>query len=150
MIENVHFVRGLDPVADFFSGTVRSDVVDVSKYHTVTFVVMKGVGATGTSTITVEASAGASPDTVTAIPFRYRAITATDVLGAMTTATASGFATTAGSGQMYLIEVNAQALAGLGRNWVCLKAVEVVDSPVVGCILAILSKPRYGAETVAI
>ena len=148
--EIAHFVKGLDPVADFFSGTVRSDVVDLSQYHKVTFVVYKGVGTTGTSTLTVEASAGSSPDTVTAIPFRYRAITATDVLGAVTDAAAAGFDTTAGSSQLYLIEVDAKALANLGRNWVTLKAVEVVDSPVVGCILIILTKPRYGAGQVAI
>lgn len=138
-----HFVKGLDPVADAFSATVYSDVVTLKNHSHVTFLIYKGVGATGTSTITVEACDDFVPTTVSAVAFRYRAITSNDVAGALTEATTAGFATTAGSSQLYLIEVDAEALGATGYPNVRLKAVEVVDSPVLGGIAIILSESKY-------
>lgn len=135
LMERLHLVKGLDAVADAFSGTVASDVVDMSALHRVLFLVHKGVGATGTSTITVEACDDIVPTNTTAIPFTYRAITTGDTEGALTAAAAAGFATTAGSSQLYAIEIREDALAALGYRYVRLKAVEVVDSPVLGGIL---------------
>jgi len=143
--ERNHIVKGIDPVADAFAGSVASDVVNLKNYGHVTFLVYKGVGTTGTSTITVEACSDTTPTTTEAIAFKYRAYTSGDTPGTLQTATASGFTTTAGSSQVYAIEVDAQDLAETGYNYVRLKATEVVDSPVVGAILAILSEPRYAS-----
>jgi hypothetical protein len=139
-----HVVKGLDPVADAFSGTVASDVVDITGHQSVTFFIYKGVGATGTSTITVEACDDVTPSNTTAVPFYYKAITSNDTQGAMTAATTAGFATTAGSSQVYVIECDEQELASAGYKYVRLKAVEVVDSPVLGGILIALNNPKYG------
>lgn len=141
-----HFVTGIDPVADAFAATVTSDVVRAREYAVVRFVVWKGVGATGTSTITVEACDDAAGTNATAVPFNYQAYisTTTDLPGAVTRATASGFATTAGSSQIYVIEVDSQSLGSQG--WVRLKAVEVVDSPVLGGVLIEMLQPRYGTD----
>lgn len=138
-----HLIKGLDPVADAFSGTVTSDVVNLEGAGHITFVLFKGVGATGTSTITVLACDDTSPTNTTAIAFHYRAYTTGDTAGTLTAATTTGFVTTAGSSQLYAIEVDAQALAASGYAYVQLKAVESVDSPVLGGILAITSKLRY-------
>jgi hypothetical protein len=145
-LKNMHFVKGLDPVADAFSGTVGSDVVDVSEHGAVLFLVYKGVGATGTSTITVEACDDVTPSNTTAVPFYYKAITSTDIQGAMTAATTAGFTTTAGSSQMYAVQVSAQELASAGYKYARLKAVEVVDSPVLGGIAIALLNPKYGGS----
>ena len=51
ILDEMHLVKGIDPVADAFSGTVTSDVVECWGGG-VLFVVYKGVGATGTSTCT--------------------------------------------------------------------------------------------------
>lgn len=139
-----HVVKGLDPVADAFSGTVGSDVVDITGHQSATFIVYKGVGATGTSTITVEACDDVTPSNTTAVPFYYRAITSNDTNAAMTAAAAAGFTTTAGSSQIYVIEVDEQELASAGYKYVRLKAVEVVDSPVLGGIVIVLNNPKYG------
>lgn len=147
--ENHHLVKGLDPVADAFAGTVYSDIVNMKNFGHATFIIYKGVGATGTSTITVEASDDASGSNVTAIPFRYRAITSGDTAGTLTDATTAGFATTAGSSQLYAIEVDAQAMADTGYGYLRLKAVEVVDSPVLGGIAIVLSEPRYASKSIA-
>lgn len=136
--QSAHFVKGLDPVADAFSGTVYSDVVDVREAHAIHFLVYKGVGALGTSTITVQACDDTTPSNRTAVAFAYRVCTSGDTWGALTWATTSGFATTAGSSQMYMIEVDADMLASSGYKYCQLKMVEVVDDPVVGCIVPIL------------
>lgn len=149
--QKVHFVKGLDAVADAFSGTVYSDFVKVSNYSKAVFLLHKGVGATGTSTITMLAGDDtASPATTsTAIPFRYKAITSGDTEGAFTAATTAGFTTTAGSSQLYVIEVDTEELGDTGYAYLGLKAVEVVDSPVLGGVLIELHGGRYQQDVPA-
>lgn len=139
-----HLVKGLDAVADAFAGTVRSEVVNMEAFGRALFVLHKGVGTTGTSTITMEASDDVSATNVTAIPFRYRICTTGDTWGALTDAAAAGFATTAGSSQLYAIEVDAAELGDTGYNFLSMKCVEVVNDPVLGGILIFLHEPRYG------
>lgn len=149
LAQKVHFVKGLDPVADAFSGTVYSDIVNMKAYSGVTFIIYKGVGTTGTSTITVEASDDTSGSNVTAIPFRYKAITSGDTEGALTAATTSGFTTTAGSSQLYLIEVDAEELGDTGYGYCRLKAVESANDPVLGGILIAMHGPRFAQDVPA-
>ena len=149
MLQNSHFMKGLDPVADAFAGTVGSDVVNFANYHSIVFVIYKGVGTTGTSTITVEACDDTTPSNTTAIPFRYKAITSGDTEGALTAATTSGFTTTAGSSQLYLIEVDQQEMGDTGYDYVRLKAVESADDPVLGGVLIIGNGARYAQDVPA-
>jgi type 1 glutamine amidotransferase len=143
MKEYNHIVKGLDPVADAFSGTVYSDVINMKNWNHIQFIILKGVGLTGTSTITVEACDDATPTNVKAIPFRYTAITSGDTEGTPTSAADTGFTTTAGSSQLYKVDVDADALASVGYGYIRLKAVEVVDSPVLGGIIAVLTEGKY-------
>jgi len=149
LLNNLHFVKGLDPVADAFAGTVASDVVDLANHQSALFLIYKGVGVTGTSTITVEACDDVVPTNTTAIPFYSKSITSTDVQGSLTARAAAGFATTAGSSQIYVIQVAAEDVAATGYQFVRLKAVEVVDSPVLGGIAIALAGPRFGGSTTA-
>lgn len=143
-----HIVRGLDAVADAFAGTVYSDVVNVKDYHLARFLLHKAAGATGTSTLTVEACDDAAGTNPVAIAFHYQKHdNADDVPDDVQAATTAGFTTTAGSNQLYAIEVETQRMGA--KKWARLKAVEVVDSPVLGGILIELSKPRYGAHVPA-
>lgn len=130
-----HIVQGLAPVADAFSGTVYSDVFNMKNYKGCTFIVYKGVGTTGTSTITVSACDDTTPSNRTAIPFRYRANTTSDTWGAVTAATTTGFTTSAGSNHIYEIIVDADELGDTGYGYVELKLVEVANDPVLGGIL---------------
>jgi len=144
--EKLKFVTGLAPVADAFSGTVTSDVVSLAKYKKALAKIIKGVGTLGTSTVTVQASAaddGASP---TAIAFKYRRIASGDTAGSVVDATTAGFTTTAGSGDSYLIEIDADDLPD-GKPWFHIKMVEVVNDPVLGGIEIILGEPRYAGLT---
>jgi hypothetical protein len=138
-----HYIKGLDPVADAFSGTVYTDIVSMDNHKLAEFIIYKGVGTTGTSTITVEACDDTSASNTSAVAFNYQAITSGDTAGALTAVTSTGFTTTAGSSQIYVIYVDADALLASGYKYVRLKAVESVDNPVLGGILINLREPRY-------
>lgn len=137
-----HAIPVLYPVADAFAGTATSDVIE-AQGESVLFEITKGVGATGTSTITVLSCDDTTPSNTVAVAFQYRISTTPDTWGDWTQATTAGFTTTAGSNQMYQIWVNAQKLAANNYAYVQLKAVEVVDSPVLGGINAYVENTRY-------
>lgn len=142
-----HIVNGLAAVADAFAGTVYSDIVKMEEFHKIVFLRFSGVGTTGTSTITVEACDTISPGNVSAVAFHYRRISVADTHAAITAATTAGFTTTAGSNEMYLIEVDADALAadGNGYEYARLKCVEVADDPVLGGIVIMQLQPRFAS-----
>ena len=140
-----HAIPVLYPVADAFAGTVTSDVVE-AQGEGVTFEITKGVGATGTSTITVLSCDDTTPSNTTAVTFHYRASTTPDTWGAWTAATVAGFTTTAGSNQMYQVYVDNGQLAANNYAYVQLKAVEVVDSPVLAGINAYIENTRFADQ----
>lgn len=137
-----HAIPVLYPVADAFAGTVTSDVIE-AQGEGVLFEITKGVGTTGTSTITVLSADDTTPSNTAAVAFIYRISTTPDTWGAWTEATAAGFATTAGSNQMYQIYVDCQRMAANNYGYVQLKAVEVVDAAVLGGINAYVENTRY-------
>lgn len=145
-LQENHWIKGLDPVADAFSGTVYSDIVNMKNWEWVTFIVYAGVGTTGTSTLTVEPCANTSGTPGTAVAFHYREVTSGDTPGTLTACANTGFTMTAGSSRLALVTVSAAALAASGYNYVRLKAVQSVDAEVLGCILVMLSGPRYATE----
>ena len=147
-LEKCRFVNALAPIADAFAGTVYPTGINLSQVGRLAFVIQKGVGTTGTSTITVVAGDTGSPLTETAIPFHYRTVGSNNTtIGAVTAATTSGFVTTAGSGDMYIIEIDAQALAASGYKYAHLKAVESDDDAVLAGVLAIGTDLRYADDT---
>lgn len=140
-----HIVRGLDAVANAFAGTVFSRVVNMKEYAVARFILHKAVGATGTATLTCEACDDAAGTNPVAVPFSYQAYTGSDDLpGAVTAALAAGFNTTAGSSQLYVIEVDSQRMGNKG--WLRLKSVEVVASAVLGGIVIEMLGPRYATD----
>lgn len=146
--EEIHTVIGIAPVANAFAGTVHSQAVNTAKYRKVAFEYYKGVGATGTATLTLEACTDATGAGATAIPFYYRsyATASTDVPTITPTlATSAGFTTTAGSNQIYVLEVNSAALLNIGNtyNYIRLTSVEVAASAVLGGINIHMCDPLY-------
>ncbi len=138
---------GIAPVADFADSTQYTDIFNVSNYKQTTFLIVKGVGTTGTSTITVQACDDVSASNTSAVAFRYRACTTLDTWGALTDATSAGFDTTAGSNQLYEIVVDNDVVGASGYKYLRLKMVEVVNSPVLGGVLVHLGQPRYPQAT---
>lgn len=139
--ETTHLAIGLSPLADAFAGTVYSDVVNMKNYGKCRFIVIGGVGATGTSTFTVEACDDTIPTNVSAVAFHYREHSSNDVGGTLTAAAAAGFTCAARADRLITIEVDQEALIEIGYGYVRLKAVEVADSPVLGSVLIELLEP---------
>lgn len=134
-IDSDHFVNALPPVADAFSGTAVSDVIEVVG-DGIEFIVHRGVGATGTSVITVLAADDVTPTTTVAVPFWYKEITSDPGDTDWTLATAAGFTTSVGSNAMFRIWCPADLIGANGYGYAQLNLVEGVDSPVLGGILA--------------
>ena len=146
ILDKLHWVKGIDPVADAFSGTVETDIVE-GLGQGVLFFRYDGVGTTGTSVVTVQACSTIGPGATTAVPFIYRICTSTDVWGNWTAATAAaGFTTTTGSSQMYQIYVDAAHLAETGYGYVRAVFTEDEDSPVLGGVLIAVVNLRYGEQ----
>jgi len=146
MLENLHIVPGIYPVADFMAGTVQTDIVNCESAAGVVFWIFRGDATAGTETgtVTVQACDTVGPGTATAVAFQYRISTTPDVWGAWAQATAAaGFTMTAGDYQVYEVFVPAANLAALGFGYARLQIVEVVNDPVVGAILMAVVKPRY-------
>lgn len=143
LIERLEPVKGIDPVADGMAGGVNSDVYDMSAFSRILFLVYRGVASGGTAapTYTVEACDDIVPTTHTAIAFNYR-----KSLGAVATATTTGFQATAGSSAIDVIEVHETALASLGYRYIRLAIAETVNDPVVSAVVALgeLKLPRSG------
>lgn len=142
MMENLHFAKGIDPVADVFdnAATPATDVFSMRGHGRGLFVIYIGVGATGTQTMTVEACDDVVPTNTVAIPFWYRQILTGDTPSAITRAAAAGFTITAGSSKIVLLEVDAKDLAddGGGYGFVRMKqSAEPVNSPVLGGVIFI-------------
>jgi hypothetical protein len=140
-----HLVKGIDPVADAMDTTQYTDVVKMAGHSVCRFIVYKGVGATGTATVTIEACDNANGDNPVAVPFSYQAYAgADDVPAAVVKAAAAGFALTAGSSQLYDCQVDSQVLSG--KAWVRMKFAEVVNSPVLAGVMIELINARYATE----
>lgn len=148
MLETMKFAKGIDPVANAFASTVRSDVYSMRDHGRILFVIYCGVGTTGTSTLTVNACDDVVPSNRTAIPFWYRQILTTDVDSAITRATTAGFTTTAGSSKIVLVEADAKDMAASGYGFIELTAIESAASAVLGGVMAILGgRPaRYSRQ----
>jgi hypothetical protein len=146
-MERSHIEVGINAVADAFAGTVTSDVINMKNFRRVRFIVHWGVGATGTTLLTVEACDDAAASNVTAIPFRSRATVGGAAPGAITARTSSGFTTTAGSNQVYEIEADHGDMGSTGYGFIRLKAVEQVDSPLLGGVLIELLDAVYAGAT---
>jgi len=130
---------------DMFNGDPATDIISLSEYGSLLFLVACNAGAVGTATLTVESCDDVTPTTATAVPFNYWECTTPDVWSDMKTATATGFTTAAAADKMYAIEISAEALYSTD-SFVRLQCTEVVDGAVDGAILAIAGRGRYQHE----
>lgn len=148
ILEQFRFVNALAPIADAGAGTVYPTGVNCKGIGRIAWIIQKGVGTTGTSTIQVVAGDTTSPLNETAVPFHYRKISSDNAtIGAVTAVAAAGVDTIAGSGDMYLVEVDAKALAASGYAYAHLKLTEVANSPVLFGVIALATDLRYADDT---
>lgn len=141
------------PDADVFAGTVTSDRIKVPGTGKLQFLVIKGVGATGTYTITLNSFAAATGGTGTLLPFRYKNATGAaheiDDADGYTTATTAGVLIAAGSSASTLVDVRFDEVTP-GEPYVELTTTEGVDSPIDGAVVAIIKdgdRPGSGVSS---
>lgn len=137
------------PLADQFDSGIDSDIVSMAKYNKCYFLLYWGVGATHTLTLTAVPCDDATPsNTTTAITFRYKIITAPDTNAAWTSS--ASLVTTAGSSQMYVIEVSGDDLplvSGVKYEYIKLNIAETTDAAALGGIITIMDEPRFAEDT---
>jgi len=130
---------------DIFNGDPTTDVVSMQEYESILFIIVKNAGATGTATCILYSCDDFTPTTSTAMVGKYKACTTGNTWGAWTALAATGFTTTAGANQAYMILANAEDLVE-GDVAVKMQATEVVDNPCDGAILCIGLEPRYSKD----
>lgn len=132
----------LAPAADRYNTDPATDVFDTKFYKGLRFEIHEGAGTTGTAVVTAESCDQADAGgTNTAIPFRYRVDS-----GEWQDATASGFTTPAGGGQIIEVDVRAEDLPDGGR-FCRLQLTEGVDAPTVAGVTCRAYGARYAEET---
>jgi hypothetical protein len=137
LLEELRFAKGIDPIADAFAGTVNTDVYSMKEHGRVLFCIYTGVGASGTSTITVDACDDTTPSNTTAIAFWSAEMTSGDTMGSKTRRAAAGYVYTAGSSKMVFIEAEAKDLPS-DYGFVRCHLVESVNAAVLACIFPIM------------
>ena len=141
LLQQVKYVKAIDPVADYTSGDVETDIFSMKNWSSITFFVYKGVGTTGTATVTIQACSTITPTATDDIAFRYSSNTATDVIGDLTDVAATGVTITAGSSQIWAFTVNADELTN-DYEFVRMVLTEVDSTAVLGGVMAVLSGGR--------
>lgn len=146
--------------ADIVATATATQYVDVGKAVgpieiAVQFGNVASTDSTGEVVVTIEAStAGASNASEQAIAFKYRlsAAVATDNMGAITDATASGAAVgQASDNTLLLCYVNPDQLAALGADFNWLRAVVTPTSEITATVVGAVARftPRYAQNAIA-
>ena len=148
LTENMNVVHALTPLQRALN--VSTNVINIALQHCATFIIQKGEGAVGTTTVTIDACDDVVPNNTTAIPFQYRRmIGGTNTWGALTVATAVGFVTTANADDEYEISVdsaevtNAIVNGARGNHYVRLTMTQVNATVCTVGIICILPRQRY-------
>ena len=149
MVPNFHVVNALAPVADAFDTAMDTDIIDAGVGDGVLFIIQNGaISGAAVNTVTIEASSNIAAGAVATVPFVYRQALATDVWGAWTAATTTGFsASMTVAGRMFQIYVDSAEIAEEGYRYVRLSTDETGNFTVTAGVLAIIVNPRYGPTT---
>lgn len=151
--ERHKIVNVIIPVADAWNANpVVSDIVHLENYRKCTFLIVTGATSAVTPQVTVFAGVS-NAVCATPIVFKYRTQAAvavpgvgSDVPSVLTDAAVAGFAMIASIvGSLYIVEVDAAVVAAAGANFdhCALNIDENADTAQTGCVIAILSEPRY-------
>ena len=131
-----------------------SDIVNVANYHDCTFLLIKGAGAVGTGTVTVDVCDTVAPGNTAKCAYKYRRFdSVAGTWGALTDRTSvQSFATDAQAGDLYEISVNTDEIGNTivnnarGNHYVRLCLAQVDATAVLHAIVCVLGKARYGGQ----
>ncbi len=159
-IEDHHVINLVVPVADFITGDVTTDEVCMSRYNHCAFIVATGVnGSEHDIGFTVESCSTIGAGNNTAIGFQYTQTLGDSLVSINTwadyvTATSTGFmtvtaASNSAANRTFIIDVDAEdlsATAGVQHEYVRLVMAESGADAITGCVIAILSEPRFSTD----
>jgi hypothetical protein len=137
-----HYIKGKLPMADGFTGTVYSAVINLKYYGAAEFIVFRGGGALGTALFTVEACSDINATQTQPIDFTYVRVSPGDTHSVP--ATVPSLTTPGGGSDIFILKIKATALGRWGWNHCRLKSVEQTVGQVAGAIIVRLEEPRYG------
>lgn len=158
-MEDHKIVNLLVPVSDVFATNVTTEEVNMAEWNHCSFVVITGANASSDEpAFVVESCSDASGSNNTAIGFDYTATPGAAVASRnnwadYTTKTSAGYQTNPASAVslMHCIEVDAAELSvtsGVEHEYVRLVITESGSTGITGCVIAILSDPRYAIDPV--
>jgi hypothetical protein len=157
-MENHQVVNLVVPVADVFAGDKTTPEVKMDKWDHCTFLVVTGANASGDEPMfVVESCSTAAGANNTAIPFQYsytpngesEAHRGTWYAYAATATTGIQTNPTSAKNLMHVIDFDAADLSstsGVHHEYARLVVTESGSSGITGCVLAILSNPRYATD----
>jgi hypothetical protein len=141
-----HYIKGKLPMGDAFTGTVYSAVVNLKYYGAAEFIVFRGGGALGRSTLTIEACSNLSATQVSPVEFTYRRVHPGDTHSAPQSV--MSVLTESSGSDIYILKIKGTSLGASGWTYARLKSVEQTVGVVAGAILVRLEEPRYGQQEV--
>jgi hypothetical protein len=146
-IEDLHFVHVgnssfIADYSDYSTGNPATDILSLENYNDAYFLVIKGAGAVGTATITMESCDTVVPGTATAVGFEYKVITSGDTDSAWTTVASTGYLITAAADKMILVHVSAAGLYSTNK-FLRMQLTETDSTACKGAVVAFLANPRY-------
>ncbi len=156
-MENHRVINSVIPVADFIATDVETDEVNMENWNHCTFLVITGAnGSADEPKFLVESCSDASASNNTAIAFDYTSTPGPALLSRQdwanyTRKTSAGYQTDTDSaiGLMHCIEVDAAELsstAGVQHEFVRLLCEESGSTGITGCVITILSEPRFAID----
>lgn len=156
-MEDNHVISLLVPVADVFTGDKTTNEVCMKRWDHATFLVITGAnGSADEPKFTVESCSDTSGSNNTAIGFDYTSTdgetqTNRNDWAAYSRKTSSGYQTnpTSAVNLMHCIEVDAAELSqtsNVHHEYCRLKIEESGSSGITGCVICILSDPRFTAD----
>ena len=156
-LSNNHIISMVVPVADFNATGVTTNEVCMSRWDHATFLVVTGANASADEPhFVVQSCADTSATGATAIGFDYSETdgetqTNRNDWADYTRKTSAGYQTNTASAVnlMYIIEVDAaelSATAGINHEYVRLVMTESGSTGVTGCVICILSDPRFSTD----
>ncbi len=128
---------------DIFNGSPASDVINMSRWRGMLVIVAKNAGGVGTATLTALSCDDTTPSTTTAVAFKERHCTATDVYSEWADVASTGQLIAAGADSIWEFYVDSADLSGT-NEYLQIKFTEGDSTAVDGHIICMLIGPRYG------
>ena len=143
----LHALGGFWPLNTMYNtGSPNYSVgVNMGKYQHATFILIEGAGGAGTATITMQACTDTSGSSPTAIGFRYKLSSTSDIWADPVSVGTTGYLLIAGANKLVAVEIDAGDLTA-AKPYVRMALTVGVTTAVQAGVLILMSEARYPQE----